>query len=742
MSETYLYSINRVINIDNGENANTTAKRVVFGTDANKIYKNLIDSNITTQCRIIGGTWTDNLVVNNIVCHPNSEDTSYGTHSNNILNIALPGNNVNMAGCNINITSIESNSKLNIYGKTINIGEDVSTTTIKTNIMNITTPNQTSTTTINGKTLNLSENNIAGTIVNLYGKALNIGENDTITTLKSNTTTITTPNQASFTTINGKFLTLAESNILNSTTTLYGQTIKFGENNRSDTDLTVFGKTITVGNDTNTSNLNIYSDHTLLKTDLTLSTTTSNYTLNTTTDGAYLKLQKNVTNSKAQIDMGNLINTNKINIEAQNININAQCNLSLATSGFIFNENSQKAFFEINDAESRITIGRAQLKNTIIHGSNIAIGEPGCTTTIYGNVISYSQGSNIITNTLVQETSAFHIHNTGTKTALTVIQDNKVSGGQKDLVNFFTQSNQDRSPFRVDHVGRVGMGVSTSSNLKAWLHINRNDPYISSLVPDDLLLIEDIDNDATPFIVKKEGDVGIGTDVPRYKLDVWSGTSELNGQTNNSNIINAKGIAFRDVVYIKQHHTNRIMFGFGNKLYLHPNTTHSCLTGFNFTWIRETGTGNVYANKDNTGFDPFTPNTDGTFTFRMTCKLHIAGSDGNMAYRRFEIFVNPQNNTFSGKQMPAHVTVADLFESSYDHYEFPIEPRVIKLDNTKCQLQIKWKLRDTTGNTVMPAKSRAYLDVEFFGHENIGDIKAEPINQYDLLNDGNFTNVI
>ena len=444
----------------------------------------------------------------------------------------------------------------------------------------------------------------------------------------------------------------------------------------------------------------------------------------------YLKLQKNVTNSKAQIDMGNLINTNKINIEAQNISINAQCNLSLATSSFIFNENSQKAFFEINDAESRITIGRSQLKNTIIHGSNIAIGEPGCTTTIYGNVISYSEGSNIITNTLVQETSAFHIHNTGTKTALTVIQDNKVSGGEKDLVNFFTQSNQDRSPFRVDYVGRVGMGVSTSSNLKAWLHINRNDPNISTLVPDDLLLIEDIDNDATPFIVKKEGDVGIGTDVPRYKLDVWSGTSALNGQENNSNNINSKGIALRDVVYIKQNHTNRIMYAFGNKVYPHTPLVmdREYVTGYTFAWNRDDV---AYANKSNDGFNPFTDTTDGTFIFRMTCKLHIAGNDGHMAFRRFEVFVNPQDNAdnFSGI-MPAHVTVADLFDSSYDHYEFPAEPIVKKIGNTTCQLEIKWKLRDNTGNTVMPTKSRAYLDVEFFGHENIGDIKASPINAY------------
>lgn len=771
MSETYLYSINRVINIDNGSDS----KKLVIATDSEKIYKNLVDPLVTSQVRIIGGAWTDDLVVNNIVCHPNNEDTSYSTHSNNILNIALPGNNVNMKGKNINITSVEDASTLNVYGKTINIGEDVSTTTIKTNIMNITTAGQESTTNINGKTLNMSENNIAGSIVNLFGKTITMGENDSVTTLKSNNLVLTTAGQTSTTRINGKTVIMAESNVAgssttingktltmgeddtiftlkantttlttsgqNSTTTIYGKEVKLGENNRADTELTVYGKTINIGDDTNTGSLNIYSDVTLLKTDTSLITETNLFTLNTETDGAYLKIEKNANNGKAQIDMGSLTNTELINVRAQNININSVNSLSLATSEFEFNKDSQKAYFEINDAQSRITIGRSQLDNTFIHGSNVYIGEPGCTTTIYGNVISYSEGSNVITNTLVQETSAFHIHNTGTKTALTVIQDNSVSGGGYDLVNFFTQDNQDRSPFRVDHIGRVGLGVETSVSLKAWLHINRNDPDISSTQPDDLLLIEDTDHDATPFIIKKEGDVGIGTDVPRYKLDVWTGTSLLNGQKNTDGNINAKGIALRDVVYIKQNHTNRIMYALGNKLYTHPSNDfiHSCVTGFTFSWNK---TNVAYANADNNGFDPFTSSDDGTFIFRMTCKLHIAGNDGHIAYRRFEIFVNPQNNVADfNKEMPAHVTVADLFDSAFDHYEFPIEPIVKKISNDTCQLQIKWKLRNTTGGTTMPTTSRAYLDVEFFGHENIGDIKAEPLNAYDLVNDGSLVMV-
>jgi hypothetical protein len=676
MSDTYLYSINRVINIDNS----TTSKRAVIGTNANQIYSNLEDTAITSQCRIIGGTWTDDLVVNNIVCHPSSEDASYiSGQTNNILNIASDGNVVNMKGSNINITSIEDNSITNINGKTLNMGENDSITTIKNNEITITTAGQESITTINGKTLNMGENGVTGTAVTLYGKTINMGEQDT-------------------------------------TTILHSETIKFNDN----------------------------TDGTRVLIENGISGNSKYYT-----SGATYNSGSGDVTYGALIEIGNGVNstpqdtTAHINLQASKITINAEDTLNLSTKAFGLGTPSDPAYFELDNNTSNIQIGANGLQTLTMHGSNINIGESNGTVKIFGNVEMYSEGSNIFTNTLIEETSAFHIHNTGTKTALTVIQDNSVSGVGHNLVEFYTQENQDRTPFRIDDVGRVGMGVDTSVDLKAWLHINRNDPDISSALPDDLLLIEDTDNDATPFIIKKEGDVGIGTDVPRYKLDVWSGTSSLNGQQNDAGNINAKGIAFRDVVYIKQNHTNRIMYALGNKLYTHPagDFTHSCVTGFTFTWNKNDV---AYANTDNSGVDPLLPpNNDGTFVFRMTCKLHIAGNDGHVAFRRFEIFVNPQNNVADfNKEMPAHVTIADMFDSAYDHYEFPVEPLVKKISTDTCQLQIKWKLRNTTGGITMPTTSRAYLDVEFFGHENIGDVRAEPLNAYDIVNDGELTPVV
>ena len=707
MSDTYLYSINRVINIDNSE-ANAVSKRAVIGTDANQIYQNLNDSFVTAQCRIIGGTWTDDLVVNNIFCHPSDEDNTYITgQTNNILNIASNGNVVNMQGSNINITSVEADSITNI----------------------------------NGKTLNMGENAVSGTAVTLYGKSITMGEDDSITTIKNNEITITTAGQESITTINGKTLNMGENAVPGTAVTLYGKDITMGE---QDTTTILHSDTIKFNDSTDGTRVLIQDGR-----DGDSKYHTSGATYN---DGA-----GNVTYG-ALIEIGNGVKTTSqdttahIKLDASKITINAKDELNLATAAFGLGTSDDPAYLLLDNTNSNIQIGSTGLQTLTMHGSNISIGENNGTVKIFGNVEMYSEGSNIVTNTNIETTSAFEINNTGTKTALTVVQTNEVSSEGYNLCEFFCSDNQDRTPFRIDAFGRVGMGVkkynadSTKRELKAWLHVYKNSPadldssaQAGALNADDIdiFLVEDslvstVYNDSnpydgTPFVIKNKGDVGIGTYIPRYKLDVWSTNSDLNGQKNSNGIIGNKGIALRDVVYIKQNNTNRILYGLGDKLYLHSDVTTTCTTGFEFSW---TSTDTAYASNGG-NIDNFASNTsDGTFAFRMTCKLHIAGNDGHIAFRRFEIFVNPQNATFNSKIMPAHVTVADMFDSAYDHYEFPSEPEVIKQDANTCILQIKWKLRNTTGSVAMPTSSRAYLDVEFFGHEGIGDIKAVPYHKY------------
>ena len=596
----------------------------------------------------------------------------------------------------------------------------------------------------------MGENEVSGTAVNLYGKTINMGENDSITTINNNQITITTAGQDSTTTINGKTLNMGENEVSGTAVNLYGKNITMGE---QDTITTLHSDTIKFNDNTDGTRVLIEDGK---DGDNKYNTSGATFNNSPVKYGALIEIGNGVKDTSQDT-------TAHINLQASKITIDAEDILNLSTKAFGLGSPSDPAYFELNNNTSNIQIGATGLETLTMHGSNIRIGENNGTVKIFGNVEMYSEGSNIITNTYTETTSAFEINNTGTKTALTVVQTNEVSSENYNLCEFFCSDNQDRTPFRIDAFGRVGMGVkkyqedgTTKRELKAWLHVYKNSPNdLDATAKAGLLNADDVDiflvedslsstvynesnpYDGTPFVIKNKGDVGIGTYNPRYKLDVWSTNSDLNGQENSSNSIGHKGIALRDVVYIKQNHTNRIMYAFGNKQYLHPVDkllSRTCITGFLFSWDNS----NVaYANSDNNGSNPFDDSTDGSYVFRMTCKLHIAGNDVHIAFRRFEIFVNPQNNLANfSKEMPAHVTVADMFDSAYDHYEFPVEPVVIKKTDTSCELQIKWKLRNTTGGTTMPATSRAYLDVEFFGHENIGDVRAEPLNMYDDETDG------
>ncbi len=618
------------------------------------------------------------------------------------LNIAEDASTVVMKGITTTIATSNIAGTTSIYGSNLNIGEDCSTLIIKATDTTIATAGQENTiTTINGKTINIAEDestvvmkgitttiatsNIAGT-TSIYGSNLNIGEDCSTLIIKATDTTIATAGQENtITTINGKTINIAEET---STVVVNGSNTTIGSADIT-SETKINGKEVNLGESINTTNLYIHGQEVVIGSASTnLKLTGSTFELNSSSDAGYIKV--NETDSTIEIGSAD---TATLNVKATTIDTTATI--------YKINDANSKTNFELNDTESKITIGGPELNETTLHGSNIFIGKGGGNVTIYGNLVQYSEGSNvtIVTNTVTQETAAFLVHNTGTKTAFTVIQDNQVSSDGENLVEFYTESNQDRIPFRVDHVGRVGLGVSSSCNLQAWLHVNRNDPDIEETSPADLLLVEDIDNDSTPFIIKKTGEIGIGTSIPEYKLDVCSSDSDVK-----------KGIALRDVVYIKQHDTSRIIFGAGNVLYDHSaNITHYA-TGFKFTY---NNTPVVAALADD------------TYIFRMTCKMHIAGDNGNIAFRKFEAFINP-------KQTLSELTLlTDTIDAVHRHYEFQSPTIMLDGSTSAWTLRIPWNLRDQSDHSSLstsnyPDASRVYLDVEFFGSSDIGDISAEP----------------
>jgi hypothetical protein len=432
--------------------------------------------------------------------------------------------------------------------------------------------------------------------------------------------------------------------------------------------------------------------------------------INEADQGGYMKLDNNT----KTITMGSTTTpggTENINMNGDNFTIDAEDNYDIDTNRFTVNKDRTQARIDINDNTNTMTLGGDDLQNMRIHGKDILIGMPGETITFYGNVISYAEGSNVITNTVTQETSAFHVHNTGTETALTVIQDNSV-GGIKDLALFITKEDQDRGALRIDGDGRVGLGINRDSNIEAWLHINRNDPdHIGG--NNDMMRVDDIDSDSTPFIIKNNGRVGIGTHTPEYKIDMWNDEGT------------AKGIAIRDALYIKTDDVNKIYYNIGGVGYSNTNTTSQGEIGFYLSW----GDNSILTDYD-----------ADTYTFRVSCKFHAAMVGKNIAYRRFETLVIPADDSTT---YPAEIMTTDLHDSKTRKFN-SIDCSVTRTGSHQVLLKVYWTYRDHGydevdtdpggGGPLTPNFTRAYLDMEIFAHKDLGDITIDKYNN--LLGSG------
>ena len=795
---SYLYSINSILNIDNGKKNtnNVNYFPVVLSHDIDTVYANLGDDSVSSQLRVVGGTWTDDMVVHNIKSH---NDSQGGVQ--NALNIGDNGDTITVKSTTLSLgTAGQDTSSVTLSGKTVDAGETGGTVNVKGKTIQVGSGNDSAivsldqdnhkidvgtsstaelnmdgqTTTITSTTkaktetpkFFVNEGNNAGYMkidtdgviqvggsatntTDLYGKNTSIfaeqnayvntsnfavqsdtnnvyfkmdedssnivlgsvktatlGLKGIATTLTAATTTdVVTPllNVQKATDNVHLLMDEANSNIalgsnktatlglkgvattLTSTNSINNNTKMFEVNSSTDKAY------LKINNDDNsgsiqmgsssTQSLSMYGTSTTIETNTT-SVTAGIYTLNNNNSKAYFKADSSGvvigSETTSEIDGTDVLTTN-----SKKITMNARDELSFDTPNFAFNADSDHAKLildESDTANSTVTIGGDSLVNTRIHGKNVIIGEVGQTTTIYGNLIAYSQGSNIISNTVVSETAAFHVHNTGTETALTVIQDNQV-GGEKDLALFITKENQDRAPFRIDKTGHVAMGILRTDDVKAWLHINRNDPD-SDPSNNDMLLVEDTDNDSTPFIIKNDGTVGIGTSDPQYKLDI---------HTNNST---KKGVAINDSLYIKTDDVSKVFYNIGGAKYEGTDDQSECEFGFNINW------------------DSIPTSELDTFIFRISVKFHVAKEDGGIGFRRAEVFITPN----SGKK---DALITEVYDSAVSTLKLQ---DIVVLENGAQGATIKFPWSNTpstsSNNNV---KTRAYMDIEVFSNQSLGD---------------------
>jgi len=245
-------------------------------------------------------------------------------------------------------------------------------------------------------------------------------------------------------------------------------------------------------------------------------------------------------------------------------------------------------------------------------------------------------------------------------------------------------SNMDYSSLRIDVDGHVGIGLKNSSNADAWFHISRDNT-------NDMLIVNNTTTNTTPFIIKNDGKVGIATSEPEYNVDFGSeGTSFGN---------HGAGIAIRDIFYLKQNNMNRISYGMGTMLY-QTFSTDVCTTGFEMEWNEESV---------NSLTDPE------TYSIRISGRFHVTKQGGETAFRRFEIAINPKNNTYSTPDEIAILETIVFGHSDFIH----VGLEAVRSTASSVKINILWT---NTKNDIGQNKSKSYLDLDICSPDVIGNL--------------------
>ena len=182
-------------------------------------------------------------------------------------------------------------------------------------------------------------------------------------------------------------------------------------------------------------------------------------------------------------------------------------------------------------------------------------------------------------------------------------------------------------------------------------------------------------NSTEAVSILTDGNVGIGTSTPSYKLDVA-------GKTRVS-----------DAFYLNTNGMNTIFYSSGDTSYSAAGAKY---IGMNIAWANVT--------------------TDNKKTFRVKVKCHLA-SDTSVAYRKFETLITPVNNAGSNK--PKEVVATEIADTNNDDFTM-LTHTVTRSTNTEVELRVSWDtaLTSYVGN----------IQLEVFASETLGDFTFTPIS--------------
>lgn len=182
-------------------------------------------------------------------------------------------------------------------------------------------------------------------------------------------------------------------------------------------------------------------------------------------------------------------------------------------------------------------------------------------------------------------------------------------------------------------------------------------------------------NSTEAVSIVSDGNVGIGSTAPTYKLDVA-------GKTRVS-----------DALYLTTNGMNTIFYSSGDTVY---STAGAKYIGMNIAWANVT--------------------TDNKKTFRVQVKCHLA-SDSSVAYRKFETLVTPAND--AGTNKPKQIVATEIADTNND--DFSMLTHTVNRDSTNAvELRLSWTtaLTSYVGN----------VQVEVFASESLGDFTFTPIS--------------
>jgi hypothetical protein len=223
--------------------------------------------------------------------------------------------------------------------------------------------------------------------------------------------------------------------------------------------------------------------------------------------------------------------------------------------------------------------------------------------TIFGAISALSGLA--VTSTFTSQSSALSVVNTGSEIALYVEQGPNLSGVAVFVgsgVEVLKVNNPDPNPFNLPAV--VVNGVLSASSFRS---LNVTDSSVISVnsISDALritqvgtgnaLVVEDSTNpDSSPFIVKADGRVGIGTTNPTHKLTL-SGTGVVMGFDNNAAIFAKNASNVDEIVCFPRWTDDRMYINIGlSGLHVRSNTD---ATRMFINSVGDVGFGTIFPNQ-------------------------------------------------------------------------------------------------------------------------------------------------